>query len=269
MEVISKSGRTSVVYRYASGLVAKMPREMSAGLPGRKEWDAEIDNAFMVEQKLLRRLGLHPRIVVYQGPCHIKGMKEGLLLGEANCGELQSYIDKFNCTIDNALREQWSLQVAQAVEYVHGKGIIHSNLSTTNVLVHRAGTVPELLLADFGGSRCEALDVFGELLPDDPFSDPWLTDSQFKLPKLDLYSLGVVIYIIMTGHQPFHDGPAPQGEERLDYMDRVRELYERGQFPDLTDVPFAGIIQGCCVERRFNTAKDVVLAIELEMGQVA
>jgi serine/threonine protein kinase len=199
----------------------------------------------------------------------MKGMKKGLLLGEANCGDLQSYIDKSHCEIDSALRKQWSLQVAQAVEYVHGKGIIHSNLSTTNVLVHRAGAVPELLLADFGGSRCEALDVFGELLPDDPFSDPWLTDDQLKSPRLDLYSLGIVIYIIMTGYQPFHDGPAPQGEERLDYMDRVRKLYEQGQFPDLVDVPFAGIIQGCCIERRFNTAKEVVAAIEAEMGQVA
>jgi hypothetical protein len=65
MEILSKSGRTSIVYRYANGLVAKMPREMSAGLPGRKEWDAEVDNAFMVEKKLLLRLGLHPRIVLY------------------------------------------------------------------------------------------------------------------------------------------------------------------------------------------------------------
>lgn len=65
MEIISNKGRTSVVYRCGSGMVAKIPREMSAGLPDRKEWDAEIDNAFMVEQKLLRLLGLHPRIVVY------------------------------------------------------------------------------------------------------------------------------------------------------------------------------------------------------------
>lgn len=207
-------------------------------------------------------------LIRYNGPYRIEGMKEGLLLSEANCGELQSYIDKFNCKIDSALRKQWSLQVAQAVEYVHGKGIIHSNLSTTNVLVHRAGTVPELLLADFGGSRCEALDVFGELLPDDPFSDPWLKDDQLKSPKLDLYGLGIIIYIIVTGHQPFHDSPAPQGEERLDYMGRVRKLFEQGQFPDLADVPFASIIRGCCIERRFNTAKEVVLAIELEMGQV-
>ncbi|KAH7111255.1 hypothetical protein B0J11DRAFT_543265 [Dendryphion nanum] len=65
-------------------------------------------------------------------------MKKGLLLGEANCGNLQLYIDRVNCGIDSMLRKQWSLKVTQAVEYIHGKGIIHSNLSTTNFLVHRA-----------------------------------------------------------------------------------------------------------------------------------
>ncbi|KAH8728422.1 hypothetical protein GQ44DRAFT_47167 [Phaeosphaeriaceae sp. PMI808] len=75
---------------------------------------------------------------------------------------------------------------------------------------------------------CEALDVFGELLPDDPFSDPWLTGDQPKSPKLDIYSLGIITYIIMTGHQPFHDGLAPEGEERLNYMDRVRKNLRRG-----------------------------------------
>ncbi|KAF1961311.1 hypothetical protein CC80DRAFT_488618 [Byssothecium circinans] len=50
-------------------------------------------------------------------------------------------------------------------------------------------------------------------------------------------------------------------------MDRVRKLYKQGQFLDLVDVPFAGIIQGCCCERRFDTAKEVVAAIKAEMAE--
>lgn len=126
-------------------------------------------------------------------------MKRGLLLGEANHGDLQTCIDTLNCAIEIAQRKPWSLQVAQAIEYAHSKGIIHSDLGTTNILVHREteNSTPELLLADFGGSRCETLNVFGELLPDDPFSDRLMTGEQLKSPKLDLFSLGIVIYIIM------------------------------------------------------------------------
>ncbi|KAF2254413.1 kinase-like protein [Trematosphaeria pertusa] len=265
METISKNGRTAIVFRVGHGLVGKMPRDMQEGLPGREEFGAEIDNAFVVERKLLSRLGIHPRIVPYYGPCTLEGIKDGLLLGEANCGDLQSYIDKHNAKIDDALRKKWSLQVAQAVAYTHETGVIHSNLGTTNVLVHQTGQNLDLLLANFGGSRCVELNLDGGLLPDNPFSDPCLTD--YESPKVDVFSLGVVIYVIMTGHYPFYNGPAPQNAERFVYGERVRMLFEQGHFPNLSDVPFGGIIAGCCCARRFETAKEVVAALEAEMGQ--
>lgn len=195
-------------------------------------------------------------------------MKDGLLLGEANCGDLQSHIDGKK-EIDNTLRIKWSLQIAKAVAYVHEKGIVHSNLSTTNVLVHRTGETTDLILADFGGSRCLELELDGLLLPDDPFFDPQLKPSEFEFPKLDVFSLGILIYIILTGHYPFHQGPAPQDEDRFVYGDRVRELYKKGEFPDLSGLPFGEVIAGCCCERRFRTAKEVDEAIEEEMRSVS
>jgi len=191
-----------------------------------------------------------------------KDIKDGLLLGEANCGDLQSYIDGDNSTIDDALRGKWCLQIAQDVAYVHERGIFHSNLGTTNVLVHQTSTT-DLILADFGGSRCSELELDGGLIPDDPCFDPHLTD--FTSPKVDLFSLGIVIYIIVTGHYPFYQSPAPQNEERFVYGARVRKLFDQGKFPDLSSVRFGGVVAGCCYERRFETAKEVVVALEAEI----
>ncbi|KAF2006190.1 kinase-like protein [Amniculicola lignicola CBS 123094] len=258
MERISNTGRTAIVYRVGKDLVGKMPRTL-----GSKEFMAEIDNAFGVERQLLTRLGVHPRIVRYYGPNKMEGEKDGLLLGEANCGDLQSYIDKNDNEIDNTLRRKWSLQITEAVAHVHEKGIVHSNISTTNVLVHQTGQTTDLILADFGGSRCVELGLDGELIPDDPFFNPHLTT--FESPKVDVFSLGIVIYIIMTGHYPFHPRPAPQNEERFIYGDHVRALFDQGKFPDLSEVPFGGVIAGCCSEHRFETAKEVVAALEAEM----
>jgi serine/threonine protein kinase len=195
-------------------------------------------------------------------------MKDGLLLGEAEGGDLQSYIDRRE-DIEDTLRRKWSLQIAKAVAYVHEKGIVHSNISTTNVLVHRTGETTDLILADFGGSRCLELKLDGLLIPDDPFFDPRLKMSEWKLPKLDVFSLGILIYIIMTGHYPFHQGPAPQDEERFVYGDRVRKLFNKGEFPDLSGLPFGEVIAGCCCERRFTTAKEVVQALEAEILHVS
>jgi serine/threonine protein kinase len=189
-----------------------------------------------------------------------KNTKEGLLLEEANCGTIQSYMDK-HVDIPAALQKEWIFQLVEAVAYVHSKGIIHSNLSTTNVLLHRVGQTTRLIVADFGGSQCRELNLSGGLLPDTPFLAPLLTQQEFDLPKLDVFSLGVLIYIIVTGHFPFHQGPSPQGEERWAYNDRVQERLDQGEFPDLSDVQFRDIIEGCCLERRFENAGEVLKAL--------
>ncbi|KAF2726452.1 kinase-like protein [Polyplosphaeria fusca] len=250
MEMISNKGRTSMVYRVGKGLVCKIPYNQ-----GSNQFLAEVDNAFAVESRLLEKLGNHPRIVPYYGPYMTKGDKDGLLLGEADCGDLQSHIDRGDMDIDNGIKTKWCLQAAESLSYTHENGIIHSDFSTTNILVHQGN----IILADFGGSRCPELHLDGNLIPDDPFRDPQLTE--FGTPKVDVFSLGVVIYVIMTGHYPFHQGPAPQNEERFTYGDSVRLRFSRGEFPDLCGVPFGDIIAGCCCERRFETAKEVVVAL--------
>ncbi|KAF2024858.1 kinase-like protein [Setomelanomma holmii] len=247
-------GRTAFVYRVKEGLVCKVPSDTNSD-----RYRAEIENAFVVEKRLLERLGHHPRIV---HPYTIEGMKEGLLLDEANCGNLQSYIDSDDYKSDETLREKWSLQVAEAVSYVHDNGIIHSNLSTENVLVHGTGQRTDLILADFGGSKCLDLDLNGHLLPDEPFFDPHI---DIASPKIDIFSLGMIIYIINTAHYPFHGRPAPANNERRAYEDFVRSQFEKNEFPDLSGVPFRDVIAGCCIERRFETAHEVVLALKAEM----
>lgn len=254
MEIISEKGRTSVVHRVQRGLVCKVPRSQCS------EWLlAEINNAFLVERRLLERLGDHCRIIRYFGDSRIKNMDGGLLLGEADGGTLQSNIDGAGGNIDDTLREKWSLQIAEAVAHVHEKHIVHSNLSTANVLVHQG----DIVLADFGGSRCRELGLDGQLIPNEPYFDPNFTD--FESPKVDVFGLGIILYIINTGHYPFHACPAPENEERLEYEARVRVLFEQGEFPDLAGVRFKDVIAGCCCERRFATAKEVVAAIKAEM----
>lgn len=53
-------GRTATVHRVADGLVCKAPWSLMD-----EQLRAEIDNAFVVEKRILERLGVHPRIVQY------------------------------------------------------------------------------------------------------------------------------------------------------------------------------------------------------------
>jgi serine/threonine protein kinase len=93
----------------------------------------------------------------YHGVHSIEGMEDGFLFTEADSGNLQSYIDSLEGNLQEVPKYDWCIQLAKSVAYVHEHGIVHSNLSTTNVLVHRTGQTTRLILADFGGSRCSDL----------------------------------------------------------------------------------------------------------------
>jgi serine/threonine protein kinase len=165
-------------------------------------------------------------------------------------------------TLTTLCEERGAFRLLKSVAYVHEKGIIYSNLSTTNVLVHQADQTPDLLLADFRGSRCHDISLDGGLAPDFPFFDP---QSDVNTKRIDVFSLGILLYIINTSQYPFHKGSAPQDEERFEYGLRVQELYKEGKFPDLRGVQFGQVISGCCVERRFPNAKEVVAALKKEL----
>jgi serine/threonine protein kinase len=172
-------------------------------------------------------------------------------------------MERNSASISHALRKQWCLEAAQAVAYLHSRGVIHSDLRLEQFLVHTAdGISLELLLCDFGGSTCEALGLDGGHLPDDPFFDP--TNCEISTPSTDIFGLGSIFYIILTGKWPH------QGAERIDsdgwsqYLERVSELFRRGIFPELTDVIWANVIMGCW-KRSYVTMEEVLTAIQREL----
>jgi serine/threonine protein kinase len=95
------------------------------------------------------------------------------------------------------------LQVAQALE---GRGIIHRDLKPANILLDAKG---QAILTDFGLARDEAdpqqLTVEGSLLGTPPYMTPEQVSPRFGTvsPQTDLYSLGVVLYQMVTGRLPF------------------------------------------------------------------
>jgi serine/threonine protein kinase len=121
----------------------------------------------------------------------------GLLPGEASHGNLQAYINSNNSSIDLLRRKKWYHQSAEAVAYIHSRGVMYSDLRPENFIVHE--TAPgslELLLCDFGGAVCDDLGLDCNQLPNDPFYDPM---QGFEVnPTLDIFSLGSTFYVIFS-----------------------------------------------------------------------
>ncbi|KIV97856.1 hypothetical protein PV10_01560 [Exophiala mesophila] len=268
MEPLHYVSSTSQFSRIGPGLVVKAPMEVSKENPNHKQLEEHNAKAIDVEAQILKRLGRHPRIVPFHGV-----NDTGILLSEAVHGNLQAYIDSNNPTIDTALRWKWSLQAAEAIAYLHEKGVIHSDLRPENYLVHatvepRDDVDPspslDLWLCDFGGSVCEELGLDGGHLPDDPFFDhrkPWVSTRE-----TDIFSLGSVFFNILTGYWPYREGPPPKSMEGIiAYEKEVNELFTASKFPDVSKSSGGNVIKGCW-DYRYQTAQDVVEAIKREIA---
>jgi serine/threonine protein kinase len=109
---------------------------------------------------------------------------------------------------DEALRI--CCQIGKALAYAHRQGIIHRDVKPANVILDSRGDV---ILTDFGVARLR--DAPGVTLPGTPVGTPfYMAPEQIQWQKADhradLYSLGVVLYQMLSGALPF---PGPTTEE--------------------------------------------------------
>ncbi|KAK3373947.1 kinase-like domain-containing protein [Lasiosphaeria ovina] len=246
---------TSSIEPVSPGVVVKKAHQL-----GDESYDKRFANNFSVERQILERLGKHPRIVRYVG------LQEdgGILLGEASHGNLQAYLDERHASIPAGQRLLWCRQVAEAVVFIHSRGVLHSDLRPGNVLVHEtAPGVRGLLLADFGGSVCEELGLDGLSLPDGPFYSPVFEWQSSVL--LDVFGMASIFYTILTGRWPYKPTPGrfQKVDDRLEWEDKVvYPNFKLEKFPDdVTDLPAGDVILACW-KREFATDKDALAALD-------
>ena len=99
------------------------------------------------------------------------------------------------------------LQVCDTVSYAHQHLIVHRDIKPQNILVTNAG-VPKLLdfgiakmLQEAGGQGGHTLSGFHLLTPE--YASPEQVEGRSTTTQTDVYSLGVVLYELLTGHSPY------------------------------------------------------------------
>ena len=166
--------------------------------------DEEFRNRFHAESRAVAMLS-HPNIMsVYDVSTHDEA--DYIVMELIDGITLKQYMEKKG-TLNWKETLHFAMQIAKALEHAHGRGIVHRNIKPHNVMVLKNGSVK---VTDFGIARL--MSQSNTLTKEALGSVHYISPEQAKGGRVDnrsdLYSLGVVMYEMITGRAPY-DGDSP------------------------------------------------------------
>ncbi|XP_072167009.1 calcium/calmodulin-dependent protein kinase type IV-like [Diadema setosum] len=97
-------------------------------------------------------------------------------------------------------------EICQAVAYLHSNGIVHRDLKPENLLYADMSEEAPLKLADFGLSKIVDQDVTMKTVCGTPgYCAPEVLTGKPYSEAVDMWSVGVITYILLCGFEPFYD----------------------------------------------------------------
>jgi len=105
--------------------------------------------------------------------------------------------------LDPGVAASLALQIAEALGAAHECGVVHRDIKPQNILLSATG---DAKVADFGIARAAdatTISHLGDILGTAKYMSPEQATGKPATPKSDLYSLGVVLYEMLTGELPY------------------------------------------------------------------
>jgi serine/threonine protein kinase len=120
-------------------------------------------------------------------------------------------------------RRAWrvALGLGRVLEFFHRHHVVHGNITPPNILIQMSDGQPRLndliLGTGLAGTKLEEATLEGKLLAELPFLSPEHVDPEARVDDLsDQYSVGAIVYALLTGRPPF------QADDPAETLERIR-----------------------------------------------
>lgn len=168
--------------------------------------DEEFRARFQIEAQAVAMLS-HPNIVSVYDVSHTAGV-EYIVMELIEGVTLMQYMQKKGA-LSWKEAAHFSTQIAKALEHAHSKGIVHRDIKPQNIMILRDGTIK---VADFGIAALESAQEqrSDQTVGSVHYIAPEQARGETPDTRSDIYSLGVVMYEMLTGQMPYDGENAEQ-----------------------------------------------------------
>lgn len=199
---------------------------------------------------IMEILGTHPRIVQF-----LERGQTALRFEYVPGGRLDSFIQYNSASISRVRKVKWCIQAAEALDYIHSKHIIHSDIEVTNFLVSANG---DLKLGDIEGQHINSKGEIMDTLEGARAVYRHPKAEEEPDAKHDIFALGTVVFAILLHRLPWAElDPAIEEDES-----EIETRFKNEDWPKDLDGCMWGNIVKKCWKLQYATAADLLNALK-------
>jgi serine/threonine-protein kinase len=167
-----------------------------------------------------------------------------------------------SCSVAQALA--WGGDLLAALAYSHEHGVVHRDIKPANLLVTRDGGIK---ITDFGIARIDSstLTQTGAMLGTPSYMSPEQFRGEAIDGRSDVFSVGVVLYQLLTGQRPFSGGAATVMQQVLLHTPPLPSTINAALPATLDAVLMRALAKDR--DERYATARDFQLALATALQQ--
>ena len=208
-EVVGELGRGAmgVVYQAKDPQIDRLVAiKTIALLTDDLEAEQEYRQRFFLEARAAGRLS-HPGIVTIFDVGEEPETHSPYIVMEYVAGQPLSKFISSSSKIPARRALRYAQQLAEALDYAHAQGVVHRDMKPANILI---GKDAHAKITDFGIAKMNLATIThaGHVVGTPAYMSPEQLEGVAVDGRSDLFSLGVILYTMLTGHRPFQGNSA-------------------------------------------------------------